>query len=320
MIRVIVAVTALFAVIDAAWLPFSSVRLDPRNFTHIAKITAVLLAAHLVGKFVLHRVRNDSGRRAGVLRWIAKRLIVLVGVFGLFMPLGFASAVFMYLASATDAPLIDGSIVALDAAMGFDWLAFLSATNSSPLVAAALVIAYHSITPQIVLLFMIYSAAQRTDRLLEFVALLAVSSVFTAAIMATFPTAGAYAYFQPSAEAFDAFTSKAGMWHYSELLRLRSGADFNLFVAEAEGLVTFPSYHTAVGIMVVYSLRQIRFIAIPVAILNATMIVSTLPEGGHHLSDVIAGALVAVTSILVVRSVMALGRGRYVAEAAEEVA
>jgi membrane-associated phospholipid phosphatase len=46
------------------------------------------------------------------------------------------------------------------------------------------------------------------------------------------------------------------------------------------------------------------------------MIVGTLPEGGHHLSDVIAGAMVAVVSILVVRAVMVMGQERYLPEQA----
>ncbi|WP_208858184.1 phosphatase PAP2 family protein [Ensifer sp. LC163] len=304
--------TVLFAAVDAAWLPFSMVSLDPRNISQLAKIAGGFLAAYLIGRFVIYRVRGDASRAAGGLRWIANSLIALVSISALFLPLGFVTGVFMYLASATDMPLIDGSLAAVDAALGFHWPSFLATANGSPVFALALVVAYHSLTAQIIVLFVGYSAAQRADKLLEFVALLAVSSVFTAALMASFPTAGAYAHFQPAPEAFDAFTTKAGMWHYSELLRLRSGEAFNLFVAEAEGLVTFPSYHTAVGIMVVYSLRHIRPAAAPAAILNSIMIVGTLPEGGHHLTDVIAGAVVAVTSILAIRVVLARRQEQYV--------
>ncbi|THK34678.1 phosphatase PAP2 family protein [Ensifer sp. MPMI2T] len=316
LIFVIVAVTVLFAVVDIVWLPHSTVSLDPQNLVQLIKIAGGLLAAYLIGRFVAYRVRDDLSRQAGGLRWIAGSLGTLVSVSALFLPLGFVSAVFMYLASATDAPLIDASVVEMDAALGFHWPTFLEMANGLPVFAFALVAAYHSLTPQVIALFIGYSAAQRTDKLLEFVALLAVSSVFTAGLMAMFPTAGAYAYFQPSPEAFDAFTAEAGMWHYSELLRLRSGEAFNLFVAEAEGLVTFPSYHTVVGIMVVYSLRSVRLIAVPAAVLNSTMIVGTLPEGGHHLTDVIAGAVVAVTSILAIRAIVARRQDRYEPEQA----
>ncbi|MBZ7923452.1 phosphatase PAP2 family protein [Ensifer adhaerens] len=316
LVSIIVAVTLLFAVIDVVWLPISTISLDPRNFGRLAKAASAALAAYLIGRLVLYRLRDESSWAARAMRWAADSLIVLAAVSMIFLPLGFVSAIFMYIASATQVPLVDGNLAALDAALGFDWRSFLETTNGSPPVAWALVIAYHSLAPQVIGLFLLYSAVRRADKALEFVALLAVSSVFTGLLMAMFPAAGAYAYFDPAPETFDAFTAQAGMWHYSELLRLRSGESFNLFVANAQGLVTFPSYHTAVGIMIIYSLRSLRWVAAPIAVLNAVMIVGTLPEGGHHLSDVVAGAIVAVVSILVVRAVMAMGQERYQSEQA----
>ncbi|TIU39739.1 MAG: hypothetical protein E5W28_04405, partial [Mesorhizobium sp.] len=91
-------------------------------------------------------------------------------------------------------------------------------------------------------------------------------------------------------------------WHYQELLRLRSGEPFSLLVTRAEGLATFPSYHTVLGILVVYALRDLPALAWPVGVLNALMVVSTLPEGGHHLTDVLAGAAVGVTTVMFTRA------------------
>jgi membrane-associated phospholipid phosphatase len=98
------------------------------------------------------------------------------------------------------------------------------------------------------------------------------------------------------------FTREAGMWHYSELMRLRSGEPFLYQMDKAKGLVTFPSYHTALGIIITYALREIRWIFVPAAILNSAMLVSTVPEGGHHLIDVLAGLSIALVSISIVRA------------------
>jgi membrane-associated phospholipid phosphatase len=68
-----------------------------------------------------------------------------------------------------------------------------------------------------------------------------------------------------------------------------------------EGLVTFPSFHTTLGILIVYAVRDFKVLAIFVGALNAVMIVATMPEGGHHLVDVLAGAGVALASISTVR-------------------
>ncbi|MEX0344327.1 MAG: phosphatase PAP2 family protein [Rhizobiaceae bacterium] len=300
LVLVTVAVIALLAVIVVVWLPYSTVSLDPGNLGHLAKTGLGLLSGYLIGKFVLYRIQGDAGRGVGVLRSGAKGLMTLVPILAMFAALAFVGTIFTYLASATDKPLIDGQLAAIDAALGFHWPSFLEAANSSPVFANSLVIAYHSLFPQFIALLLVYSTTQRVDRALEFLALLAVSFLFTAGLMVFLPTAGAYPHFRPAPEAFEAFTARAGMWHYSDLLRLRSGEPFNLLVSNAEGLVTFPSYHTVVAIMIVYSLRLVPIAAVPAALLNATMIIGTLPEGGHHLVDVIAGLIVALVSIFAV--------------------
>ena len=73
--------------------------------------------------------------------------------------------------------------------------------------------------------------------------------------------------------------------------------------AKAEGLVTFPSFHTTLAIITTYAVRGVRYVFAPVCALNAVVIVATLPEGGHHLIDLVAGALIAAVAIAVARSV-----------------
>ena len=50
-----------------------------------------------------------------------------------------------------------------------------------------------------------------------------------------------------------------------------------------------------------YAFRGFRFTALPAAILNGIVVISTLPEGGHYLVDVIAGAIIALAGITLVR-------------------
>jgi membrane-associated phospholipid phosphatase len=114
------------------------------------------------------------------------------------------------------------------------------------------------------------------------------------------PAAGAYAHYGPTRELFDGFSSNAGMWHYKTLIMLRTQAP-PLDFMKVEGLVTFPSYHTVLAIIVSYAFRGFRFIALPAAVLNSIVVISTLPEGGHYLVDVIAGAVIGLAGIVLVR-------------------
>ena len=196
---------------------------------------------------------------------------------------------------------MDEQLATLDAMLGFNWVSFLAASNQSAVWSSALFWAYHALGPQVPIVLLVHLMRQRQDRVFEFIALMAVSSLFTGPLMAIFPAAGAYAFYKPAPELFSNLTAQAGMWHYSTLLSLRSGAPYELIVSNAEGLVTFPSFHTALGILVVYALRDIRPLFVAALIVNAVMIVSTLPEGGHHLVDVIVGAAIGVLSVAIVR-------------------
>ncbi len=296
-----IAVIVGFAVADLVWLPYSTVAVDGRSFVELAKVAVVIGGLYLAGKIVLHRLRDDTSRIAAFIVRTAKGVLGMANAALLFVPLGFCSTIFMYLASATDRPLVDANLAAADAALGFNWLWFLDLTNGVPMLGTILAFAYHALGPQMPALFLVHSMSLRADRLLEFVALLAVSSALTGTLMAFFPAAGAYAYFQPPPEIHEAYTAQAGMWHYSELLTLRAGRSFSLFITDAQGLVTFPSFHTALGILIVYSLRNLRYLVFPIGFLNGLMIIATLPEGGHHLIDVVAGAAIALAAIAAMR-------------------
>jgi membrane-associated phospholipid phosphatase len=295
--------TMAFVVADLILSRHSNVSLDSGSYVEFAKVMALLAAIYPVMLLVERRVAGDGARIAGLIRRGSTGVRALAWNAGLFIPLGFGSVYFMYLVSATDRTLADSTLALVDASLGFDWRAFLVWTNSRPALAAILVFAYHSVGLQMLLLFPILAFAGRDLRLGEFMAMLAVSSLLTAAIMVFAPAAGAYAYFQPGAADFSNFTARAGMWHYEELMKLRSGEPFSLLVTKAEGLATFPSYHTVLGILIVYALRDTPKIAWPIGILNAIMIVSTLPEGGHHLIDVLAGIAVGLLTIVCVRAV-----------------
>lgn len=296
------AVTAAFVVVDVLWLPHSRMSVDIANFIDLAQIAGLFLLTYAIGKGISFRMSNDQSRMGRFVAHAAEGLVILVRSAALFIPLCFVGAVFMYLASGAGYALMDASLARADAALGFDWLAFLAAANASPELSAVLIVAYHSVGPQIPLLFIILAFLRREDRLLEFVGLMAIASLLTAIGMAFVPAAGAYAYFNPPPELFENFTRQAGMWHYAELMKLRSGESFIYLADDSKGLVTFPSFHTVLGIIITYALRGYRWLFVPAAVVNSLMILATLPEGGHHLVDVLAGFLIALLGLTLVRS------------------
>ena len=56
-----------------------------------------------------------------------------------------------------------------------------------------------------------------------------------------------------------------------------------------------------------------RWTLIPAFIINSTMLVSTMPHGGHHLIDVIVGGVIAACAIVFVRLPLNVRRYRLAA-------
>jgi membrane-associated phospholipid phosphatase len=300
----VVIITIGFAAVDVWWSPASKITLDPQSWIEFAKIMALLCVLFFGMKAIERRLIADKSKPGRAISYAAESLRWMIVNAALFIPLGFASVYFMYLAEATDTPLMDAALARLDGMVGFDWLSFLALMNAHPWIARSLVFAYNALGTQLPLLFIVLGFVDRL-RLTEFMATLAVSSALSAIGLAFVPAAGAYAYFQPAVADFTNFTH-AGFGHLNELMKIRSGEPMSLLVTRAEGLVTFPSYHTALGIIVTYALRKKPFIAWPIGILNAVMLVSTLPEGGHHLTDVIAGAAIGAASCWAVWATQAI--------------
>jgi membrane-associated phospholipid phosphatase len=117
-----------------------------------------------------------------------------------------------------------------------------------------------------------------------------------------FPAAGAYAFYHPPLASYENFGAGAGMWHYDLLMALRTNSSpvIDIATPNSNCLVTFPSGHTILAVITTYALRGSRWTLIPALAINGTMVVSTIPEGGHHLFDLVVGGLIAVGAIWIV--------------------
>ncbi len=269
--------------VDFVWIVISGFSVNFTGGSAIA-IVAAILAAVAVFYTLLRPIPQISGLCTSLLF-----LIVLPN----------AIATFSYLTTSLNFPLLDSTYASVDRAMGFDWPAFLAWTNDHPLIGKILILAYHSSTFQMLAVVVILSATGRLAHLNEFLSLFLVTVSVVIVLAGLFPAAGAYAFYMPAPEAFANLNPEAGMWHYEHFNGLRDGSLRHLDLATAEGLVTFPSFHTCLAIITAWSLREMRWLFIPAIALNTVVIVSTLPEGGHHLIDVIVGAGIALTVLAV---------------------
>jgi hypothetical protein len=296
------SIVAIFLIVDLIWLPFSRVTFASANGPRIAYAVLILAVLACVPGIVRYRLRGDASRAARALLAMAGSLSLLTRAAAFTVAMGIVGVMFSYLATGLAWPMRDAELAAIDRALGFDWRAFLNFTNSYPVVSWTLRTAYHTAAAQIVLIYLLLSFTRRACRLYEFLANLAVSSLLTGLLMALVPAEGAYAHYRPAPGEFNHYSADAGMWHHALLTELRTQAAPVLDFATAQGLVTFPSFHTALAIITWFAVRDVRYLSPLVAALNITVIVATLPEGGHHLVDPLVGAAIAAAAIMFVSS------------------
>lgn len=299
-------VVVVFFAVDLVWFPFARLTFAAANFLRLLWTALAVVGVYAVAGIISYRLRRRRAERSVVGRRlirVAQGLGCLIRAGTFSIALGMVGVTFSYLTASLGLPLRDAELAAIDKAMGFDWPAFLAFTNDTAPIGFILRTAYHSAGPQLLGLYLFLSFACWWERLAEFLAVLAVSSLLTAIGVTLVPAEGAYAFYLPPPEMFTSFSPKAGMWHHDMLMSLRTSQAPVLEFAKAEGLVTFPSFHTTLAIITTYALRGVRYLFAPVCALNAIVIVATLPEGGHHLIDLFAGALIAAIAIAAARLV-----------------
>jgi membrane-associated phospholipid phosphatase len=86
------------------------------------------------------------------------------------------------------------------------------------------------------------------------------------------------------------------------LMSLRAGGAHTFSIDRLQGIITFPSFHTILSIIFIYVHRPPARSFVPVAILNALMLLAIPSVGHHYLIDMISGAAVAAVCIAIVRA------------------
>lgn len=210
-------------------------------------------------------------------------------------------AISSYVGIALALPLWDGRFASLDGALGFDWTAHLRFVVDHPALETALEVAYHSSLVQVALVVVLLVASGRLHRLGQFTLLFAATATSVIAISTLMPALGAYAWHEPPSALLAALSDgDAGRWHLAHFRGLRDGTLRTVPLADVQGLISFPSFHTALALVCVWAVAPIRWTVAPMLLLNALLVAATLSIGGHYLVDVVGGALVAAVAISIV--------------------
>ena len=214
-----------------------------------------------------------------------------LGLLAVFVPL------LTCMLARTGAPLADLRLIAWDAALGFDWLRLVSLLEDQQTLTLVLCHAYASLMQQPTVLLVVLGLAGLTHRLQQFVLAWAVALVATVLVFPFLPAVGGYLHHGLTPADFPFIRVPAPFMYGKVLLAARDGSMSELGIVALEGIVAFPSFHTAAAILLAWGFWGVRLVRWPALALNVVMIASCPFIGAHYIVDLIAGAALACGAI-----------------------
>jgi membrane-associated phospholipid phosphatase len=216
------------------------------------------------------------------------------------LALGLSLACLSYLCAAANLPLRDREMIWIDRHLGFDWLQVVSSLDTYPWILMVFDGAYATFTGQLVVTVLVLLVAKRRRDLDRFFITFVCASLIAEIASVLVPTLGPMPVLADHVKFVHLPT--LGRTTADIVLALRQSTLKTIDLAAVDGIISFPSLHAAVAVLVPFALRWNRPLFWPVAMLNALMLVSAIPSGNHYLIDMIGGVAVAGLGILCGRS------------------
>ncbi|HEU5017857.1 MAG TPA: phosphatase PAP2 family protein [Pseudolabrys sp.] len=298
-----------------AWDAATLRRLDGMIWGVVAAVaTLVLLAATLDDftiRFASFALPAGTGLMlliaAGFYRCCRRDMKLASALEGTAQVVAFAAvaAPLSYVAAAWAAPLPlhDASLDAMDRAMGLDWRGLLATMERAPALHAFMRLAYLSLTAQMTAVVLLLGFSGRLMWLRVYVLAFVFSALVTIAISALFPVEGVWLHY--------GFTDARGgilpISHTSwpVFLGLRDGSFRALMAVGAEGIISFPSLHAALAVIMIAAVWPVPIARWVGLAINLSMLAATPINGSHYFVDVLAGIAVASLSLLAARTMVA---------------
>lgn len=189
------------------------------------------------------------------------------------------------------APLVDPSLAALDAAFGMHVDEAVRAMARAPVLIDGLATVYNASGALVVGLIALAVIRRSMTRAWELTITAVLSMQAVAILSILMPAVGAMTYLDMTDLQGVGLPAGAGVYHLGAFEHFRSGSDPILRLADMSGLVTFPSFHTVLALLATQALSHTRLRWLGVG-WTATVIVSTIPIGGHYVADLAAGFVV----------------------------
>ena|SRR3990167_10972140 len=188
----------------------------------------------------------------------------------------------------TPFPTIDLFLVKVDQFLGFSTPALISWTAKHSVIKEIFTIAYNFLGIELIAIPFLLPFFKNKEAL----------SVFFMAILIAFLVGTTIYYFFPTASPVSVLHSQYfSADEHDTSLKFYQIHHYKTTITDGGGMIAFPSFHVIWAIILTYATKTKRWLFIPLMVVNAVLIVSTLFLGWHYLTDVFAGFILAGASI-----------------------
>jgi PAP2 superfamily len=204
-----------------------------------------------------------------------------------------------HLMMTIDFPMADERLLAWDKAIGFDWLAYAKLITSLPLLTNIVFFAYNELTfAGLAIIAAMLIILNLRVRALEIMFLIVATAFICILLSSAFAAKGTLALMVDPELA-----SRLNLGNLSSqaeiIAELRSTNPIHMAIANLEGIVSFPSFHTCMALIAAWCCRG-RWYTFTLGVANAAAILIATPIfGGHYLVDLIGGLIVTISGIIV---------------------
>jgi membrane-associated phospholipid phosphatase len=284
-------VAVLIFLANTAWIFFSQ-RLSIDSIFATRSCAAIAAAVALV----LVRLWRDK-----IFDTLLHRVwtLAMVGSLGMLLSVNFN--VLNHLTMSLSFPLADAWLQNLDTYLPLNWLSYSKYLTDSVWTRQGLMFSYTVVSTYGLYVFMLYSIATGNRiELLELCFLLISTTLVCLLIAAAFPARAAFDLLADE-ELKNRLPKGAGVYHITQLMELRDAALVRLKQTELQGLATFPSFHTVLGLLIIWAGRFNPYVFVVSLITGLIVVASTPIFGGHYFVDLIAGSIVMVAAVTIWR-------------------
>ena len=203
--------------------------------------------------------------------------------------------IFTYLCATLSFPLMDTHFSNINVALGFDWVAWNRYVTNHFYLNNFLDAVYKSPLYQTYFAVLFFSHSKRRSGAHELWFTTVISLLITSMVSTVLPALGTFFYYKENLEA---------AIHIPNLFALRDGTLITFQILSLRPIITFPSFHMVLALLLCYPYRHYKKIFPLILLLNFLMMLSIPSHGGHYLVDMMGGLVVACVSIILYHKLM----------------